>query len=354
MTQGTIMTQSAPSGPLEGDARTTAQRNANACQQMADLCGELLALAPELSPREFLRSLAALVAGIDLGLKGFQQLARGGANGLAGAGFRAEYDDGTVGQARHFAGTAAGAALLGEKPAELLAHHLVDPAESIDGQLSTAALAFAQALIAGDLPLDQAGSWIETHICDPDFTPDPNITPFDVLDDPAQAARTIRARFSDTEWRALTELPQQIAVAAALSDPSGDLDDARDLIAGIRQLATADQHPSALVQAVAAERAMDGIELGSDDTRPAERVEQIERSTAAHLRLLRERGMVSTDIEAYASLLLTVAHAAVRGSKSGGFLGIGGQTVSDREASFLDRLEGILEANLAGCERCLE
>ncbi|MCA9860062.1 MAG: COX15/CtaA family protein, partial [Thermomicrobiales bacterium] len=52
---------------LEGAARTAALRNANACQQMAELCGELLAVAPELTPREFLRTLGALVAGIDAG-----------------------------------------------------------------------------------------------------------------------------------------------------------------------------------------------------------------------------------------------------------------------------------------------
>ena len=86
--------------PLEGDEREAALRNANACHQMAELCGELLDLAPHLTPREFLRTLGALVAGIDLGVKGFRQLARGGANGLVGAGFRAEYDDGTAGQRR--------------------------------------------------------------------------------------------------------------------------------------------------------------------------------------------------------------------------------------------------------------
>ena len=70
--------------PLEGDARTAALRNANACQQLVELCGEVLEVAPELTPREFLRTLGALVAGIDLGVMGFRQLARGGANGLVG------------------------------------------------------------------------------------------------------------------------------------------------------------------------------------------------------------------------------------------------------------------------------
>ena len=178
----------------DSDARNAALRNANACKQMAQLCAELLAFAPGLTPREFLRTLGALVAGIDLGVIGFKQLARGGANGLVGAGFRPEYDDGTAGQARHFAGTAAAAALVGEKPAELLAHHLVDPADSIDGRLSTAALEFAHLLIDGDLPLDRAGAWIESHVCDPDFVLETGFSPFDVFSERSADAAALRSR----------------------------------------------------------------------------------------------------------------------------------------------------------------
>ena len=49
--------------PLEGDAREAALRNANACRQMAELCGELLDVAPELTPREFLRAWHGLDTG---------------------------------------------------------------------------------------------------------------------------------------------------------------------------------------------------------------------------------------------------------------------------------------------------
>lgn len=348
------MTDPAPPTPHQNDDRTANLRKIDACQHMADLCRELHAFAPDLSPREFLRVLAALVAGIDLGLKGFEQLARGGANGLVGAGFRPEYDDGSAGQARHFAGTAAGAALLGEKPAELLAHHVVDPAESIDGHLSSAALEFARVLIDGELPLDRAGSWIESHICDPRFEPERQITPFDALEDESQTTAALRARFSDAEWQTVIELPAQVAIAAALSDPTGDLDDARDLIAGIRQLESASGQTSPLVRAVTADHYETGFAWTSNDLTPAAQVDQVLRSVAGCLLLLPGRGVATADIDAYASLLLSVAHAAVRGSKSGGFLGIGGQEISSPESAFLDRLETVLESHLPGCADCME
>ena len=342
-----------PALPLEGDARNAALRNANACAQMAELCDELLEVAPGLTAHEFLRSLGALVAGIDLGVKGFKQLARGGANGLVGAGFKAEYDDGTAGQARHFAGTAAAAALLGEKPAELLAHHVVDPAESIDGHLSTAAIEFAHLLIDGKLALADAGQWITANICDPDFTTEPGFTPFDVFSDRSPEAEAMRARFSEHEWRALAELPERVAVAAALAETTGGFEDARDVIAGMRSIEAASRSDSVLVRAVVAERYDEGFEWSDEDRTPEERIEQIGREVFDRLTHLRALALPSEEITAYANLLLTVAHAAVRGSRSGGILGIGGQAVSRQETSFLDRLEDMLEASLPGCDGCL-
>jgi hypothetical protein len=332
------MTDDTKPSPLAGDARNAALRNANACQQMAELCGELLDVAPELTPREFLRALGALVAGIDLGVIGFKQLARGGANGLVGAGFRAEYDDDTAGQARHFAGTAAAAALVGEKAAELLAHHLVDPSESIDGHLSTAALEFAHLLIDGELPLDRAGAWVEEHLCDPEFAPEAGFSPFDVLSERWAGAAALRARFADAAWRALTELPERVAVAAALSDPTGDFDDVRDLIAGMRGIEAASKSGSALVRAVVAERYDKGFEWGDGVRSPAERIERTLAEVHAQLLALREAGIDPAESAAYASFLLEVARKAVRGSRTGGVAGIGGHAISDQEAGFLERL----------------
>jgi hypothetical protein len=260
-----------------------------------------------------------------------------------GAGFLAEYDDGTAGQARHFAGTAAAAALVGEKPAELLAHHLVDPAESIDGHLSTAALAFARVLIEGELPLDRAGAWIEANLCDPGFESKTGFSPFDVFSEGSADAAALRSRFSDSEWRALAELPERVAVAAALSEPTGGFDDVRDLVAGMRGIEAATESTSALVRAVVAERYDEGFDWGTGDQSPAERIEQTLADVRAEMMGLRKAGIDPAEIGAYASFLLNVANRSVRGSRSGGVLGIGGRQVSSREVDFLDRLALILD-----------
>lgn len=347
------MTTLPHSSALEGEDRTAALRNANACQQMAELCGELLGVAPELTPREFLRSLGALVAGIDLGVMGFKQLARGGANGLIGAGFKAEYDDGTAGQARHFAGTAAAAALVGEKPAELLAHHVVDPAESIDGHLSTAALEFARLLIGGELALDGAGAWIEQNVCDPAFATQAGFSPFDALSAHSAKAQALRGCFSGAGWRELTELPERVAVAAALADPAGGFAEMHELVAGMRAIEAASESDSELVRAVVAERYEEGFMWGVGGDSPSDRIEETLQAVNAGLASLRVAGIDAAEMAAYARFLWAVARDAARASRSGGVLGIGGREVSPREADFLGHLEDLLETGLPGCDDCL-
>jgi hypothetical protein len=230
---------------------------------------------------------------------------------------------------------------------------VVDPAESIDGHLSTAALEFARLLIDGELPLREAGKWIEVNICDPDFQTDDGPSPFDVFVEQSPVAEALRARFTDLEWRDLAELPERVAVAAALADATGGFDDARDLIAGVRQIDAGANSPSELVRAVVAERYDEGFEWGTDDQSPEERVEATLRAVHDALERLRARAVASDEIVAYANFLLEVAHNAVRGSRSGGVLGIGGEAVSRRESVFLDRFEEVLEAGLPACEGCL-
>lgn len=337
-----------------GDERTAALRNANACREMAALCGDVLRVAPDLTPREFLRTLGALVAGIDLGVGGFRQLARGGSNGLVGAGFRAEYDDGTAGQARHFAGIAAAAALVGEKPAEVLAHHVVDPAESIDGQLSTAAIEFAGLVLDGSLPLDQTGRWIEEHVCDPAFQVVDGMTPFDALGGDDSAERAIRERIPETTWRMLADLPELVTVAVALADPSGDFDDVREVVAGVREIEGGSDSESALVRAVIAQRYDDGFEFGADEADTAARIDRTLEAVHTALIDAKRAGVPTAELVAYARFLLQVGTRAARGSRSGGVLGIGGRSMSDAESAFLERLEEVLDASLPPCDSCLD
>lgn len=96
-----------------------------------------------------------------------------------------------------------------------------------------------------------------------------------------------------------------------------------------------------------------GFEWGGESGTPDERVDQTLRAVHAELQTLREKELASDEILAYAKFLLEVAGKAVRGSASGGILGLGKQEVSRRESVFLNQLDEVLEAGLPGCEGCI-
>ena len=123
---------------------------------------------PEIKPRDFLQALGQVVAGIGPGVEGVFDLARGGSNEVEGRGFKPEFDDDSRGQARHFAGTAASAAMFGPRLTEIVAHRLVDPPDTADGRLSAAAVEFSRLLIDEELPLSDASQWILAEICAPE------------------------------------------------------------------------------------------------------------------------------------------------------------------------------------------
>ncbi|MDM4761933.1 hypothetical protein QT381_02800 [Galbitalea sp. SE-J8] len=135
-----------------------------ACAELADLADRLARGTSD--PREFLVALGREAAGIRPGVIGVADLARGGRNTIPGRGMRAEFDDGTDGQVRHFAGIASAQERLGGRRTRQLAIRLLgDAPDSADGRLSDAAIAFAEGVRDGSIPLTAAGAWIRDHVC---------------------------------------------------------------------------------------------------------------------------------------------------------------------------------------------
>jgi hypothetical protein len=134
-------------------------------EQLARVADRLAARG--LTPRRFLRALAWNVARIRPDAFGALDLARGGANRVRGKGFRREYDDGSTGQPRHFAGVAVAPLFLGDGAARWAARHVLRDVEgSPDHDLSLAALEFSRELRDGTLPVAEAGAWIRSRLAD--------------------------------------------------------------------------------------------------------------------------------------------------------------------------------------------
>ncbi len=136
----------------------------SSCERLSELAA-LISLDTS-DPGAFLRRLGREAAGIRTGARGFVDLLRGGRDLIPGRGFGARYDDGTFGQARHFAGVAVAASYGGEQATRLVSIFVRhDPLNSADGRLTEEALAFSRMLLGGRLRPDRGGEWILDRIC---------------------------------------------------------------------------------------------------------------------------------------------------------------------------------------------
>lgn len=137
---------------------------ADACSVLADRVEVLAASSPR--PRALIAALAAEVAGIRPLPLGLLDLAGGGTNRVRGRGFHRPYDDGTRGQARHFAGVAGATLHLGGPLAHLLMRTAGgDPRGSADDRLTQRAVEWSRLLRRGELPVNGAAEWIRREIC---------------------------------------------------------------------------------------------------------------------------------------------------------------------------------------------
>ncbi|PPI18764.1 hypothetical protein C5D34_14005 [Rathayibacter sp. AY1B1] len=136
----------------------------DACSELADRADALAAAHPR--PRAFLAAVAKDVAGIRSAPLGALDLAHGGRNRIRGKGFRGPYDDGTRGQARHFAGVAGATLYLGGPLAHLFLRTIGgDVRGSADDRLTTRAVEWSRLLRRGELAVADAGAWIRREIC---------------------------------------------------------------------------------------------------------------------------------------------------------------------------------------------
>jgi hypothetical protein len=158
--------------PFAGDSDPTAELHPStelhlsgtACERLAGLAGYLA--TRDHGVNDFLLDLGQRAAGISRGRGALADLARGGRNRIPGKGYKQRFDDGSIGQVRHFVGYARASMLGGTNLTRWIGEHLrQDPADSPDGRLGDEGIRFAQDLIAGRLELAEASAWLRTRLC---------------------------------------------------------------------------------------------------------------------------------------------------------------------------------------------
>jgi len=154
-----------------------------------------------------------------------------------------------------------------------------------------------------------------------------------------------RSGFSDDEWGLLVGLPQAVLIAASAVEPDGDRRTVAESTAGLEAIAAGRDSGNLLVQDVATEVVERVGEPENAVVPVADReagvADVLDRARAAKALLAAKAG--HGEAAAYKHWLVGIAEQVVAAAKSGGFLGIGGDWVSESEQRFVEELATLLD-----------
>lgn len=169
---------------------------------------------------------------------------------------------------------------------------------------------------------------------------------------------TSKAAFTDEEWFLLYSTPSLVGSAVASAGRSGIRGTMREMMANIETIsAGANSFPdNQLITALVArdadkeaarakakayqEKAIAKMQAAGVDGQ-VKLVEQMFVDIEASLALLTEKA-TPAEVADYRAWLLSVANNVAEAAKEGGFLGFGGEQVSEEEAALLSQLEAVL------------
>lgn len=148
---------------------------------------------------------------------------------------------------------------------------------------------------------------------------------------------TTKADFNGAEWSTIVEAPVLAGMRLVAAHRGGTI---RESLAMAKVYAEArrNQGQSELLdELVAAPPALDPKQVQAGGEIAAASEARLREA----LRLLSETASPE-EVEAYKRFVLDVAEAAARAHKEGGFIGIGGKEVSEREQAALDEIRAVL------------
>jgi hypothetical protein len=160
---------------------------------------------------------------------------------------------------------------------------------------------------------------------------------------------TSRADFTEEEWARLGRAPLVAGIAISLADPGGPIEAIKESRAALKTVLEAAREGGfgEFVQSVAAdvaekakrrENPMAGFK--PDSRQPIDDILEELRAVNA---LLREKASPE-DLAEFRDWLRTASQRVALAAREGGFLGIGGERVSEREQQMLDTLGDIFGA----------
>ena len=159
---------------------------------------------------------------------------------------------------------------------------------------------------------------------------------------------TSRTDFSEEEWARLGRAPLVVGMAISVADPGGPIETMKESGAALRtvlEAAEGGRHGEfvrALAEDVAAKaRRRENPLAGFKPDRRNLREDILDELRGVNALLLEKA--TPDDVDGFRDWLRATAQRAALAAREGGFLGMGGELVSEREQQMLDTLAEIFE-----------
>jgi hypothetical protein len=159
---------------------------------------------------------------------------------------------------------------------------------------------------------------------------------------------TSKSDFSPAEWELLRSAPVSVALAMSMADETGVIGFVREMMAGFEAAAdqARDRDESPLFLELSTAWSEDEAEAtineeGRDrqlDAGDHQSLQTQALADASNAVAVLASQATPAEVASYKNLLLDVADAVMKESKSGGFLGIGGTQVTPGESTFYEML----------------
>jgi hypothetical protein len=154
-----------------------------------------------------------------------------------------------------------------------------------------------------------------------------------------------KADFSSQEWETLRDTPHLVAIAVAVAGGSGLFGSLKEAIAPAKTIVEASQGTNTLLREICSRDEMQTAQ-GSlreqlkstdfDSLREKARGSAISKARSA-VDLLKQKAK-DEDRKAYQGFLVKIANGVAEAAKEGGFLGFGGERISENEQALLKDL----------------
>jgi hypothetical protein len=160
-----------------------------------------------------------------------------------------------------------------------------------------------------------------------------------------------KSDFTAQEWETLRDAPQLVMLSVATAGSSGPFGSLKEAFAPAAAIVEAAKGSNELLRGIcdreelkAAQKSLrSSIKVGSDIKALRNQLQTAAAEKAAEANTILKRKGSPQDLDAYRQLLVDIADRTAKAAKEGGFLGFGGEWVSEGERAVINRISQALE-----------